>query len=149
MLWWASGGGTFVTIESSGAWAEEIRSTRMEADVDSRCTVVEVTSPSSAVRYLYYLPPQRFDVGDVGVEPRTDVADSLRNRLVDEGIVVWGNADRVEHTRGSQELDAQGFRRLDFDGLGPVSPCPWQTSVLGRCGVVAKGTRMKPGHPPA
>lgn len=46
------------------------------------------------------------------------------------GFIVFDNADRDEYQHAYDMLDAAGYRRLDFWGLGPINPYEWCTSVF-------------------
>ncbi|RYG06889.1 MAG: hypothetical protein EON96_22460 [Caulobacteraceae bacterium] len=50
------------------------------------------------------------------------------------GVVIWDNAERKRYRPGFALLEAHGFRRLNFHGLGPINGAPWLTSIFYRDG---------------
>jgi hypothetical protein len=54
--------------------------------------------------------------------------------LAASGVIIWDNAERPEYASGIAGLEQQQFRRLDFDGLGPVNSYGWRTSIFYRDG---------------
>lgn len=48
------------------------------------------------------------------------------------GLVVFDNADRAEYAPGYAALEAAGFARIDFWGMGPINPYEWCTAVFVR-----------------
>ncbi len=47
-------------------------------------------------------------------------------------MVIWDNSDRSDYEEGYEFLLGQGFRRLDFYGLGPINVMASCTSVFYR-----------------
>lgn len=52
--------------------------------------------------------------------------------LKDDGVIIWDNSDRVNYQEGYDFLLANGFKRLDFWGIGPVNSYSWCTSIFYR-----------------
>ncbi len=52
--------------------------------------------------------------------------------LTQNGVVIWDNSDRPEYRVGYDYLLANGFKRIDFYGMGPMSAHSWCTSVFYR-----------------
>jgi hypothetical protein len=46
------------------------------------------------------------------------------------GFIVFDNADRAEYAAAYDMLEAAGYRRIDFWGLGPVNPYEWCTAIF-------------------
>lgn len=73
-----------------------------------------------------------FDI--IVIDGRERVACSLNslNALKDNGVVIWDNSDREEYSKGYNFFLENGFKRLDFYGMGPISAHSWCTSVFYR-----------------
>jgi hypothetical protein len=56
--------------------------------------------------------------------------------------VVFDNADR--DVKGYEALEADGFARIDFRGLGPINSYEWCTSIFVR---ELATLRAKNAHP--
>ena len=46
------------------------------------------------------------------------------------GIVILDNSDRFEYSIGRDILVSEGFRAINFTGLGPLNPYSWQTTIF-------------------
>lgn len=73
-----------------------------------------------------------FDVVVIDGRDRVNCARQAVGRLADAGVIVWDNAERERYREGYALLEAQGFRRIDFVGLGPINPKAWMTSIFYR-----------------
>ncbi len=52
--------------------------------------------------------------------------------LTENGVFIWDNSDRPEYLAGYEFLLANGFKRIDFFGMGPLSTHSWCTSIFYR-----------------
>ena len=72
------------------------------------------------------------DIVVIDGRDRVNCAKQSLGVLKPAGVLIWDNSDRPEFEEGLQLLTRQGFRSLDFEGLGPVNPYAWMTSILSR-----------------
>jgi precorrin-6B methylase 2 len=63
---------------------------------------------------------------------RVECARHCVEALQEDGVIVWDNSDRKEYKTGYEYLIEQGFKRLDFEGLGPIVMIPTSTAVFYR-----------------
>ncbi|MCM4161415.1 FkbM family methyltransferase [Antarcticibacterium flavum] len=54
--------------------------------------------------------------------------------LKEDGVIIWDNSDRSEYEEGYNFLLSQGFKRIDFWGIGPLNYYSWSTSVFYKDG---------------
>jgi hypothetical protein len=73
-----------------------------------------------------------FDLVVIDGRDRVNCARQSAGRLSDAGVIVWDNAERERYRDGLDFLAGRGFRRIDFEGLGPVNPKAWTTSIFYR-----------------
>ncbi len=73
-----------------------------------------------------------FDILVIDGRERVKCAINGLQSLRDSGVILWDNTDRKEYQEGYDYLQASGFRRLDFWGIGPLSTKKWCTSVFYR-----------------
>jgi hypothetical protein len=143
-LWWAARGASVTSLETSTSWAREVRSGLEFEGLSERCQIIEISSFSEAQTTLQGLPANSFDVViNDGLEPRAELAAPLANLLTPTGFFIWDNSERAEYNYGLAVLHDLHFWRLDFFGLGPVNSYAWQTTVLGRAGIVPQGRSLK------
>jgi len=50
--------------------------------------------------------------------------------LKDGGVIIWDNSDRERYNEGYSFLISNGFRKLDFWGMGPINSYAWCTSIF-------------------
>jgi hypothetical protein len=73
-----------------------------------------------------------YDIVVIDGRDRVNCAQQSLGALKPAGVLIWDNSDRPEFEEGLRLLTRHGFRSLDFEGLGPVNPYPWMTSILYR-----------------
>lgn len=73
-----------------------------------------------------------FDI--IVIDGRERIACSLNSlkALKDNGVIIWDNSDREEYSEGYNFYLENGFKRLDFYGMGPISAHAWCTSIFYR-----------------
>jgi len=62
-----------------------------------------------------------------------DRNNCLKNCLValrEDGVIILDNSDRKEYKEGIEFLLFNGFRKLDFYGMGPINTYAWCTSIF-------------------
>lgn len=127
-LWWARRAGQVVSVEDSPAWYD-IVSPQLPANVRYLLAADEAT-------YLdaYRSSPERFDLVVVDGSHRPSCLEASVERLADHGVLIVDNSDWPSVNGAIERMSEQGFRRLDFFGLGPVNGHPWGTAILYRPG---------------
>ena len=76
--------------------------------------------------------PQSFDVVIVDGMARALSAWLAAQYVKPDGIIVFDNSDRWQYNGAFRQLNAAGFRRVDFYGPGPVNRLEWCTSLFVR-----------------
>jgi len=74
----------------------------------------------------------KYDIVVIDGRDRVNCAKRSLDSLKPAGVFIWDNSDRPEFEEGLRALIPRGFRSLDFEGLGPVNPYTWMTSILYR-----------------
>jgi len=72
---------------------------------------------------------------DIVIIDGRDRIQCCRNSLLalkSNGVIIWDNSERKEYSEGYEFLEKNGFKRLDFRGLGPINSKAWCTSVFYR-----------------
>lgn len=127
-LWWAKRVARVVSCEHDADWYE----------------LTKRTLPSNVEYHLFELIPggsycrsigdhgQVFDIVVVDGRDRVNCAKNAILGLKSDGVVIWDNSDREEYREGYDFLLENGFRRVDFSGMGPINANGWTTSVFYR-----------------
>jgi len=126
-LWWAARVGHVCSAESEPAWVEHLRP-KLPANTELRHEPSRAAYVGSALQR-----GRRFDIVVIDGLHRNVCARASLDALKDDGVIVWDNADREqEYAKGFEHLIRLGFRRLDFDGMGPLNAYGWRTTVFYR-----------------
>ena len=75
---------------------------------------------------------RRYDIIVIDGRDRINCARNCLPALEDHGVILWDNSEQEEYREGLDLLRSRGFRELPFEGLGPVNPYVWRTSVFYR-----------------
>jgi len=123
-LWWAARVRSVVSCENDQAWFS-----RMLADCPSNARLLYEPRGES---YWQKAASFRSDIIVIDGRDRVECAKSCLPGLDAGGVIIWDNSDRARYQPGYDFLKQNGFRRLDFSGMGPVNFTPWVTSIFYR-----------------
>lgn len=70
-----------------------------------------------------------FDIIIIDGRERVQCTLNCLDALKDSGVIIWDNSDREEYLEAYDFLDAQGFKKIDFQGHGPIGHVEWKTSI--------------------
>jgi hypothetical protein len=76
--------------------------------------------------------PARFDLIVIDGRDQVNCARESVGALTLDGVLVWDNTEREKYRAGFSHLHSQGFRQIDFWGLGPCGYKEWCTTVFYR-----------------
>ena len=128
--WWAGRVAHVDAVEDDEAWMARV-SQDLPANVDLRFA----QSGGDAYAGSVLERGADFDVVVIDGSDRDACAHACLGALDGRGVVIWDNTQKPGvFADGLGALEAAGFRRLDFFGLGPLNMDPWCTSVLYRPG---------------
>jgi hypothetical protein len=127
-LWWGCRTRHVVSCEHDKAWYDFMKGkippnvdyTLIELDVDGRYANAVAGQPAP------------FDVVVIDGRDRVSCAKASLAALKPDGVIVWDNSDRPDYDAGYRFLLENGFKRLDFWGMGPINAYGWCTSVFYR-----------------
>ena len=127
-LWWADRVAAVASVEDDPGWVARLTPS-LPGNTDLRFEAVEGGGyAGSAIQR-----GRRFDIVVIDGADRTACAYACLPALEDDGVVIWDNADwSTLWAEGMAHLTDNGFRRIDFRGLGPLAWRPWTTSVFYR-----------------
>jgi hypothetical protein len=126
-LWLARFVGEVVSVEHHPGWAAEVG-----ANAPPNVRIVRADEGDDYVRAIE--SEGVFDVVVVDGLERGRCALHAVASLSEGGVIVWDDSAWQEFTETWPGLESQGFRELDFSGLGPISRDKSRTSVLYRDG---------------
>lgn len=128
--WWAARVQHVDSVEDDKTWFERV-STDIPGNVDLRFA----SSDGDAYERSALDRGKRFDVVVIDGSHRDECAHATLEVIDDRGVVIWDNTQKPGvFSEGLGTLEAAGFRRVDFFGIGPLNMDPWCTTVLYRPG---------------
>jgi hypothetical protein len=127
-LWWSRRVRQVVSCEHNPKWYERLRG-RLPANVNYRLLEAGPVGPYVRAITEYQ---DHFDIIIVDGAERIACCRNCCGALKRDGVILWDNSDRDEYQPGYEYLAAQGFRRLDFTGMGPSGHMGWATTIFYR-----------------
>ena len=73
-----------------------------------------------------------FDIVIIDGRDRVNCLINSINYLNKEGVIIFDNSDREYYEEGFKFLNKNGFKRLEFQGHGPICINFWETSIFYR-----------------
>jgi hypothetical protein len=127
-VWWGRRVAKVVSCEHDAEWYALTKNT-LPSNVDYR--LLELV-PGGRYCALIEDFGRIFDVVVIDGRDRVNCAKNSLLGLKSNGVVIWDNSDREEYREGYEFLLNNGFRRIDFAGMGPINANGWTTSVFYR-----------------
>ena len=129
-LWWATRCRSLRTVEHNRGWYEKMTSLAPD-NVSLNHVELDIDGDYAA---SIALPAQHYDIVVVDGRDRVHCAIHAIPWIKPRGIVVWDDSERERYTPGFEALKTNGFRRIDFIGLGPVTANRQATTIFYRDG---------------
>lgn len=128
-IWWSSKVFKIVSCEHDREWYSRLKS-KLAADNVEYLYHDLVPGGDYSKAILKY--KDTFDIVVIDGRDRVNCAKNSIPAMKSSGVIIWDNSDRERYTEGYNFLVANGFRRLDFSGMGPIHIYGWSTSVFYR-----------------
>jgi hypothetical protein len=127
-IWWSGRASKVVSCEHDRKWYFHMKS-KLANNVEYLHFDL-VSGGDYSKEILKY--KDTFDIVVIDGRDRVNCARNSIPALKSNGVIIWDNSDREKYTEGYDFLIANGFRRLDFVGMGPIGSKGWCTSVFYR-----------------
>jgi hypothetical protein len=128
-IWFSSRVKQIISVEHDETWYEQMKEPfRKYHNIEY--LLKDLGSSGYQKEILNYA--NAFDLIVLDGRQRVECCLNCLPALKKDGIIIWDNSDRVKYSEGYQFLKENGFRRLDFFGMGPISAHSWCTSVFYR-----------------
>lgn len=127
-LWWASKTKKVYSVEHEKKWFEIVKSFMPENVELFNIDLEQGGYYSCKIREF----SRKFDIVVIDGRDRKNCSYNSINALKEDGIIIFDNSDRNEYKEGYEFLNSNNFKRIDFWGIGPLSPYSYCTSVFYR-----------------
>ncbi len=126
-LWWSRKAASVVSVEHNREWFELISEQRPPNVTYVYRDLVPGGEYSTEVTRHQDTP---FDIVVIDGRDRVNCAKATMSLKQRPSAIIWDNSERERYQEGCDLLTANGYRRIDFDGFGPINGRPWRTTVF-------------------
>ncbi len=125
-LWYASRVGEIISLENDKNWYDIIQK---ELPANARI-IYQTLEYNSEYSQTANKQEKKFQLIIVDGRDRVNCIKNSISALTTDGIIVFDNSDLPQYKEGVDFLISNGFKKLDFIGLSPVTPHNNCTSVF-------------------
>ncbi len=125
-LWWAGKASCVVSVEDNDHWFSYVSQNKLEN------VIYKFASNQESYINALLTEDIQFDVIIIDGSYREDCIKECTSKLKDSGVLIVDNSDLEKLKTPLSSLEHQGFRQLEFYGVGPANGHPWGTSVFYR-----------------
>jgi hypothetical protein len=125
-FWWAERVSQVISCEHSSEWYNKIKP-ELPSNVKLLFCQLD-TGGDYAHAVANY--KTMFDIIVIDGRDRVNCAKNALGALKEDGVIIWDNSDRKTYADGYQYLLDNGYKRLDFTGMGPINTWAWSTSIF-------------------
>lgn len=127
-IWWAKRVENIISCENDAQWFA-----KMNPLIQENVEYIHVDSlATDNYEKEIQKHDKKFDVVIIDGRNRVNCAKNSLDSLKNDGVIIWDNSDREKYQEGYKFLLENGFRRLDFTGIGPINAYAWCTSIFYR-----------------
>lgn len=126
--WWSQQVKSVVACEHDKTWYDLLKADLPENTEYIFCEL-EYDGAYCRTAQTY---PNQFDLLVIDGRDRVNCARNCLPALKPDGVILWDNSDRDYYQEGYDFLTRNGFKRIDFWGIGPINHFEWSTSVFYR-----------------
>ncbi|WP_254563464.1 class I SAM-dependent methyltransferase [Oscillatoria sp. HE19RPO] len=127
-LWWAERVKFVISCEHNRQWYEQVKKDIPE---NVELHYVELKKGGEYCEKIIKYSG-KLDLVVIDGRDRVNCARNSLKALKNEGVIIWDNSDRDQYNEGYSLLLRNGYKRLDFTGMGPINVQSWCTSLFYR-----------------
>jgi len=124
-LWWHKQVNSIVAVESDKGWFDKIKNSLPN---EVSLTLKNLKNQDYSNELLKF--SKTFNIICIDGRDRVNCAKNSLNALTDDGVIIWDNSDRKKYSEGYDFLTSNGFKRIDFRGIGPINVTGCTTSIF-------------------
>jgi len=125
-LWWADRVGKVISCEHDREWYNTMKQ-RVPPNVELHYTELRYGGDYSRKVSEYI---GIFDIVVIDGRDRINCSKNCMMSLKKTGVIIWDNSDRDCYKEGFNYLLNCGLKKIDFEGMGPVNPYSWTTTIF-------------------
>lgn len=125
-LWYSKRVKKIIAVENDNAWFKIISS---KLPHNAQILLKKLDYDGEYCKTVLHCD-SKFNLIIIDGRDRVNCAKKSVECLTDDGVIIFDNSDRPQYAEGISFLIKQGFKKLDFIGLAPVTPHNNYTSVF-------------------
>lgn len=125
-LWWAKRVKKVVSCDHDKNWHDKVK---MSAPENVQLFQINLEYGKEYSRKIseYH---QEFDIIVIDGRDRVNCVKNALSALKEDGVIIWDNSDRASYAEGYDYLLSNGYKRIDFTGMGAMSVESWSTAIF-------------------
>ena len=128
-FWYSQRVGEVISIEHHEGWYNKVKK-KLDRLPNVKIFLKSIEDDSYHKEALKY--KKELDIIVIDGKVRNECSKSSIDALKDDGIIIFDNSDRIGYQEGYDFLTKNGFKRIEFRGLGPQGTSFWETSIFYR-----------------
>lgn len=129
-IWWSKRVGKVTACEHTSHWATHVRGVAPE-----NVTIIHVDlSKGDNYARQVEITNENYHVIVIDSRDRINCAKSAVKSLTGDGVIIWDDSQRERDDEGKEFILSQGFRKLEFKGMGPIVKDKNETTIFYRDG---------------
>jgi hypothetical protein len=125
-LWWADRVRNVVSCEHDRAWYQRVRAL-IPANVELHQIDLEYGDLYAQKIAEYH---QAFDIVVIDGRDRVNCGKNCLSAVKKNGVIIWDDSNRDDYAEGYDHLLNNGYKRIDFEGIGSVRVDKRSTAVF-------------------
>lgn len=128
-IWFSNHTKNIISVEHNDCWHSQMKE-KLKRFSNIQYFLRDLTSGSYQKEILKY--DNTFDIIVLDGRERVECSFNVLKALKVTGVIIWDNSDRTKYSKGYEFLMSNGFQRIDFYGMGPISAHSWSTCIFYR-----------------
>lgn len=128
-LWWAKKVATVTACEHNSSWADTIKQHSLENVKIIYVDLSKEDYPKSILK-----TGEKYHIIVIDSRDRVNCAKTAVNSLLPDGIIIWDDSQRTKDNEGKEYILSQGFKKIEFTGMGPIVKDKNETTIFYRDG---------------
>jgi hypothetical protein len=126
-IWFSNKMKKVVSVEHNKEWYSQLKN-KLKEKPNIKYILKDLNSGEYQNEILNY--EKTFDIIVIDGRNRVQCSMNSLSALKENGVIIWDNSNRTRYSEGHNFLISNGFKRIDFWGIGPINFYSWCTSIF-------------------
>ena len=129
-LWWSNRVAKVTSCEHNEAWVKEVIKSKPN---NVKVIYVDLSKEDNYAKQVE-ASGEQYHIIVIDSRDRINCAKSAVKALRHDGVIIWDDSQRESDNEGKEFILSQGFRKLEFTGMGPIVKDKNETTIFYRDG---------------